>query len=131
MFRTTLIAPFVAAMLTIPALTAAPVAKTVPAFAGNSAIPHDALAERAVTLKGTSSVQGGGIQATWDFGDGSSPAISNVVNQFDVSATHVYSGPAGSVFSAKLTIADTATGESSSAVYRVAIRERTIETEVN
>src|SRR3978361_818375 len=129
--NTRLIAPFVAAMMTLPALMAAPAVKTVPAFAGNASIPHDALPERAVTLKGTSSVQGAGIQAIWDFGDGSSPAVSSVRNQYDVSATHVYSGQPGTIFSATLTITDTVTGESSSAVYRVAMRQKTIDVEVN
>ena len=64
-----LIAFFLVVCVVIPAFAAAPVVKTVPAFAGNAAIPHDTIPNKAITLKGTSSIQGPDIQATWDFGD--------------------------------------------------------------
>ena len=126
-----LIALFLVVCAAIPVFAAAPVVKTVPAFAGNAAIPHDTIPNKAITLKGTSSIQGPDIQATWDFGDASSSFVSNVSNQYDVSATHIYSGSAGSIFTAKLTVRDTRTGESSSALYRVAMRETSLSTEVN
>ncbi len=129
--RKDLITVLLAIFMTTPVLAIAPVVKTVPAIADNPTIPHDALPDKAVTLKGTSSVQGPGIQATWDFGDGSSPFVSNVANQYDVSTTHTYSGAPGSIFAATLTVLDTRTGESSSSVYRVGIREKSVETEVS
>ena len=129
--RKDLITVLLAVFMTTPVLAIAPVVKTVPAIADNPTIPHDALPDKAVTLKGTSSVQGPGIQATWDFGDGSSPFVSNIANQYDVSTTHTYSGAPGSIFAATLTVLDTRTGESSSSIYRVGIREKSVETEVS
>jgi len=88
--------------------------QTVPSFAANAAVPHDALSGKATTLKGTSSVQGADIQATWDFGDSSKPFVFTVLNQYDVSAAHVYSGSSGAIYTATLTILNKGTGEASS-----------------
>src|SRR5215471_15795014 len=74
---------------------AAPTAKTVPWDVNNPLSPHTVYAGRAVTLKGTSDVQGATIQYDWDFGDASPHCTGNVSNMFDVECTHT-SGPSSS-----------------------------------
>ncbi|MFN7938359.1 MAG: Ig-like domain-containing protein [Bryobacteraceae bacterium] len=110
---------------------AEPVVKTVPWVPSDRAIPHDTFAYKSITLKGTSSLQGPNIRATWDFGDGSAPVSFIVENAYDVSTTHVYYGSPGDNFTARLTVTDTTTGESGSAVYLLSMREKTLHTEVN
>src|SRR5215469_1018789 len=122
--------PVLALLLALPALAAVPVAKTVPRSPSDPTVPHEIFANKTVTLKGTSSIQGSNIQAIWDFGDDTTPSVSIVVNQYDVSATHVYSGAAGTSFTAKLTLVDLTTGESSSTDYPIVIRDRDALTEV-
>src|SRR5579862_6646043 len=110
---------------------AEPVVKTVPWIPSDTTIPHDTYANRAITLKGTSSLQGEQIRATWDFGDGSAPAVTAVTNAYDVSVRHVYAGAAGTTYTATLKIEDTSTGESGSATYLVAMRDQSLAVEVN
>jgi hypothetical protein len=108
---------------------AAPVVRTVRANAADPALPHDTFEYRSVTLKGTASVQGPNFRATWDFGDGSQPESFAVERGYDVSAVHSYSGPIGASYTARLTVEDTASGESASAEYPIAIREKTLDVE--
>ena len=118
-------------MFAAAAIAAEPVVKTVPWIAADTSIPHDTYAGARVTLKGTSSLQGSNMRATWDFGDGSPSVSFSVENGYDVSATHRYSGAPGTTYTARLTVSDIATGESSSATYAIAIREKTLDTRVN
>ena len=113
------------------ALAAPPVVKTVPWVATNPLIPHDTWSGKTITLKGTSDVQGANIQYSWDFGDGSPPATGVVTNMNVIEATHSYTGNNGDVFTARLTVENTSTGETGSKTYFVAIRNQTLETEVN
>jgi hypothetical protein len=116
------------------ALAVAPVVKTVPWVASNPLIPHDTWSGKVITLKGTSSQQGGTINYTWDFGDGS-PVVNGTVttaNQYALQATHAYTGPVGTVFTATLTVDDTATaGEIGSQKYYVVIEAKTLQVEIN
>jgi len=113
------------------ALAVTPVVKTVPWVASNPLIPHDTWSGRSITLKGTSDQQGTNFQYSWDFGDGSAPATGTVTNGFVVEATHVYTGPVGATFTARLTVTDTATGDSASQTYFVQIQDRDLGVEVN
>lgn len=115
----------------MPVHGAEPVVKTVRWVASDPSIPHDTFAYRSITLKGTSSIAGQNIRATWDFGDNTDPASFTVVNGYDVSARHIYYATPGAMFTARLTVVDTETGESGSATYLVAMKEKTLETEVN
>jgi len=125
-------AGFLAAMLVpVAAVAQAPVVKTVPWVASNPLIPHDTWSGKQITLKGTANVQGANIQYTWDFGDGSPVATGIVTNQYVIQATHTYTGAAGTVFTARLTVQNTTTGLSGSQVYFVGIRDRTLDVEVN
>ncbi|MDP9171596.1 MAG: PKD domain-containing protein, partial [Acidobacteriota bacterium] len=115
MFRCRLLnALCVSAILALPAVAAAPQVKTVAASASNSATPHGVLSGKQTTLKGTSSAVGAGIQARWDFGDGTEPAVFRVSKGYEASATHVYSARPGTAYTATLTVTDVSTGESAS-----------------
>ncbi|WP_207173288.1 putative Ig domain-containing protein [Halochromatium glycolicum] len=93
-------------------------------------IPHDTWDGKEVTLKGTSDVAGDNIEYTWDFGDGGF-ATGTVTNGYAIEARHAYTGVVGDIFTARLTVQNTDTGEIGSATYFVEIREKTLETEVN
>src|SRR5262249_11747220 len=125
-----LIRPFVrfsALLLGVSVLSAAPVARTVPWNPADWNVPHDTFASRSITLKGTSSLQGQNIRATWDFGDGTQPVSFVVERGYDVSAPHTYFGIPGTVYEATLTVQDTNTGESSTSKSRIVLREKSLD----
>src|ERR1044072_2280814 len=103
------------------AFAAVPVVKTVPWVATNPLIPHDTYAGKAITLKGTSDLAGATIQYSWDFGDGTAVQTGTVIatgtptgtqrRNTSIDAVHTYSGAAGTVFTARLTVTNTATAE--------------------
>jgi hypothetical protein len=113
------------------ALAAPPVVKTVPWVATNPLIPHDTWNGKVITLKGTADVQGSNIQYAWDFGDGSPVATGTVSNRYAIQATHAYTGATDTVFTARLTVTNTSTGESGSAEYYIQIRDQELKAEVN
>ena len=120
-------------LFVLPA-AAVPVAKTVPWVAANPLVPHDTWNGKIITLKGTSSVYGGNIQYHWDFGDGTAtvPAVvSSPTLMYALEATHAYTGTPGTVFTARLYLTDTNTGDTASKEYYVAIRDKTQQVEVN
>jgi hypothetical protein len=118
-------------LLAAPSVSSAVDVKTVPWVAANPLIPHDTWSGNPVTLKGTADVQGAGIQYSWDFGDGSPPAAGTVSNRYVVEAVHAYAGSPGQIFTARLTVTDTGTGDSASQTYFVAIQNQTLGVEVN
>jgi hypothetical protein len=113
------------------ALAADPVVKTVPWAATNPLIPHDILSGRMTMLKGTADVQGATIQYTWDFGDGSPVATGAVTDRYAIQASHTYTGATGTIFTARLTVQNTSTGETGNAAYYVEIRDKTLDVEAN
>jgi hypothetical protein len=123
-----------AALIVLPSMAAAvePVVKTVPWVATNPLLPHDTWSGKAITLKGTTDVSGAGFEYTWDFGDGS-PVVTAAVgtNNNALQAIHTYTGSDGDIFVATLTVEDTTTGDTASKNYFVAIRNQTLEVEVN
>lgn len=118
-------------LLSITALAAPPVVKTVPWVASNPLIPHSTYSGKSIRLKGTSDVQGANIRWTWDFGDGSAVATGTVSDMYVVEASHAYTGAAGQVFTARLTIDNTTTGESASKAYFVQIEDKSLDVEAN
>lgn len=120
-----------ALLISMTTWAAVPVVKTVPWVAGNALIPHSAYAGKAVTLKGTCDQSGAHLQWTWDFGDGSAVAVGSVSNPYVIAATHAYSGPIGTVYTARLTVLNTSTGEIGSKPYFVQMQEKNLESEVN
>jgi len=119
--------------LAMSATGAVPVVKTVPWVASNPLIPHDTWSGKAVTLKGTSDQYGASIQWTWDFGDGSPVATGTVTsaNLYALESSHTYVGSDGTTFTARLTVANGATGESASQTYYVKISTKSLPVEVN
>ncbi len=130
-WTTTFLALLLTFVFASPALAVQPTVKTVPWVATNSLIPHDTSSGKSITLKGTSGVAGATIEYTWDFGDGTAPMVGTVTNQYVIDATHAYVGSPNDIFTARLTVTDTSTGESDSQIYLVEIRDKTLETEVN
>lgn len=120
-----------ALLLPAAAMAAPPVVKTVPWVATNPLIAHDTYAGKAVTLKGTSDVQGANITYRWAFGDGTPDATGTVSNRFVIEASHTYAGSAGDIFAATLTITNTTTAEFASATYLVQMRAKSLEVEAN
>ncbi|NNJ94665.1 MAG: PKD domain-containing protein, partial [Halobacteria archaeon] len=114
-----------------PALAVLPDVKTVPWVATNPLIPHDTWNGKSIRLKGTANVQGANFQYSWDFGDGSTVATGTVTNQYVIEASHAYTGSVGDIFTARLTVEDTNTGETGSATYFVAIQNQELGVEVN
>jgi len=116
--------------LAMPATAAEPSVRVVRWSAADPSAPHQTYSGARITLKGVSNLAGPQIRATWDFGDGST-AASFTVGGNAISTAHQYAGEPGTVFKATLTVVDTSTGETGSAVYPVAIREESLATEVN
>ncbi len=114
-----------------PVSAAAPLVKTVPWVAANPLIPHDTWDGKLITLKGTCDRQGANFQYVWDFGDGSPEATGKIVDQYAIEARHIYSGTVGTVFTARLTVHDTSTGETANKPYFVVVREKSLPVEVN
>lgn len=112
------------------ASAANPVVKTVPAVATNPLIPHDTWSGKSITLKGTSDSQGLNFQWTWDFGDGET-ATGTIADKYVIEARHIYTGDVGQVFTARLTVVNTTTGEFASKPYYVAIQDKSLPVEVN
>ena len=116
----------------IPVLAAAGTinVKTVPWVATNPLIPHDIWSGTFITLKGTADQQGGSVVWVWDFGDGSN-ATGTVGNQYAIEAQHVYTGTAGTIYTARLTVTNNNTGDTGTQVTYVAIRNKSLSVEVN
>jgi PKD repeat protein len=110
---------------------APPVVRTVPWVANKPLIPHSTYAGRTITLKGVCDQEGASLQWAWDFGDGAPVATGTVTNRYVLEATHTYTGSIGTVFTARLTVHNSTTGESGSAEYYVAMEEKTLAAEVN
>ncbi|MCV2371321.1 PKD domain-containing protein [Roseateles oligotrophus] len=114
-----------------PAQAVVPVVKTVPWVATHPQIPHSTYPGRAIRLKGTSSQQGANFQYSWDFGDGAAPAVGVVSDMNAIEASHTYVGPAGQVWSARLTVTDLSTGQAASRTYYVEMKAKSLEVEAN
>ena len=119
------------ALLAGHALAAVPVVKTVPWVSANPLIPHSTYTGKTVTLKGTADQQGADIQWIWDFGDGTPVATGTVTDRYAISATHAYTAPPGTTFTARLTVRNTSTGEAGSRAYYVQVLEKSLQVEAN
>lgn len=148
LFREAGLRPFITLLLLCAAAlvqAAPPVVSTVPVDPNDPIQPHDIISGKTTTLKGAVDAASVGATWTWNPGDGSA-SISGVVNAAATSISqmddigftphyaiwipHSYTGTDGDVFLATLTVTN-AGGESSSAVYRMRVRTKTVPTEVN
>jgi hypothetical protein len=130
-WRASLVAALLVVVFAAPVAAQPPVVKTVPWVATNPLIPHDTYAGKLITLKGTSSMQGANIQYTWDFGDGSPVVTGTVANMYAVEARHTYAGAVGTIWTARLTVQNTSTGESANRPYYVEMRPSVLAAHVN
>lgn len=121
------------AALAPPAATAAINVKTVPWVATNPLIPHDTWSGATITLKGTADQQtqtGNPVTYMWDFGDGTN-AGGTVTDQYIIEAKHAYTGPTGTIYTARLTVTNQTTAETGSQVTYIAVRDKSLQVEVN
>ncbi len=128
---TAMAAALVAMTYATGALAVQPTVKTVPWVPNNALIPHSTWSGKEITLKGTVDVPDPNFEYTWDFGDGSPVVTATVVNNYVLEARHTYTGSEGDIFTARLTVEDTSTGETDSEIYLVQIQAFNLETEVN
>ena len=105
----------------------------VPQVPTDLLVPHDTWAGEPTILKGTARDPDGDLMGGtyyWEFGDGDASAPAAITDSSNLAATHTYSGDPGTLFVARLHVTD-AGGESSSDDYRVIVRDRTLDVEVN
>lgn len=121
----------VVGILNFTALAAPPIVKTVPWVSSNPLIPHSTYSGKTVTLKGTCDQGGADLQWTWDFGDGSPVVTGSVSDRYAIQASHAYTGPVGKVFTARLTVQNTISGETGTKTYFIVMMDQTLEAEVN
>lgn len=105
--------------------------KVVPWVASDATIAHDTFSGKTITLKGTADVVGNSIQWTWDFGDGSPVATGTVTDNYVIEAQHAYTGADGTLYTARLTVLDTTTGNQDSKPYYVLVAAKALNIEVN
>lgn len=80
---------------------------TVPWVPSDPSLPHPTYSGAVHTLKGIARY--GGNQYSWDFGDGSAPtAWTAIANPYNLGVTHYYSGATGQVFTATLSVRNSA-----------------------
>lgn len=130
--RNLLLVVAVLGLFPLSALAVQPVVKTVPWVATNPLIPHDTWNGKTIRLKGTTNVVGASFEYYWDFGDGTPPTpIAAVSNQYALEVQHAYTGSAGQIFTATLTVRDKTTGETGNKQYYVKIENKSLPVEVN
>lgn len=118
-----------------------PTVLTVPELPTNPAIPHTTYPNATITLGATvPNVVGSTdtFNVTWNFGDGSSNTTFSFVGTatsapypYDISTTHVYNGPAGTTWTATVTVVDKNTSETGSNTYLVLMQANTLASRVD
>jgi hypothetical protein len=102
------------------ALRADPVALCVPWEPANPSIPHYTYSGAAITLKGIA--RGDAIDYEWDFGDGSPTVAGGISDPYNLGVKHTYTGAAGQLFIATLTVSN-GLGSEDSDQYPIRIHE--------
>lgn len=121
------------ATIGMAAYAAPPEVVTVP-WRGALDLQHEVYNGKAVHLKGVAHGIAAGATANWDPGDGSGliPVVPNPVGgfDFDLGVTHTYpNSPPGTPFTATLEVCNGS--ECDSDTYRVVVRTRTLDVEIN
>ena len=105
----------------------------VPQVPTDLLVPHDTWSGESVILKGIArdaddNLSGGTYY--WDFGDGTQSPVQTISNADNLSTTHTYTDGAGTLIIARLYVTDAA-GETDSDEYRILIKAKTLDVEVN
>jgi large repetitive protein len=89
----------------VSVVSAQPQAICVPWQPSSPSIAHYTYSGAEITLKGIA--RDGATTYTWDFGDGSTPMVSTpIVDPYNLGIKHTYTGTAGQLFIATLTVSD-------------------------
>lgn len=102
----------------------------VPWVGSDPKFPHETWNGKKITLKGVVK-DANATRYQWDFGDGTHSGIINIVDPYNLSATHTYpDAPEGTPFVATLTAWDS-DGETGSDTYNIIVKNKTLDTEIN
>jgi RHS repeat-associated protein len=115
------------------AQAAPPQVVCVPQLPTDLLVPHETWSGEPTILKGIARDPDGNLTGGsyyWDLGDGTSTPVSTIGNADNLSVTHTYTADSGTVVVARLHVTDAA-GESSSDDYRILIKDRNLDVEVN
>ncbi|HEV2423869.1 MAG TPA: hypothetical protein VGZ29_03470 [Terriglobia bacterium] len=114
---------------------------TVPEVPTNTSIPHTTYPNATLMLGATvPNVTGSSdtFNVTWNFGDGTANTTFSFVGTatsqpypYDISTTHVYNGPAGTTWTATVTVKDSNTNQSGSGTYLVLMQANTLAARVD
>jgi hypothetical protein len=126
--------PHASSAVTLTVLTV-PVAPATPTYP-HTTYPVTSTTESNIILGATVPSAVGSSDAftySWAFGDGTSTASAPVTNPYDISVQHQYpaSAAAGTAWSATVTVKDTTSGASGSAIYYVTQETNTLNSRVN
>ncbi|MBW1735902.1 MAG: hypothetical protein JRJ71_16235, partial [Deltaproteobacteria bacterium] len=105
----------------------------VPQLPTDLLVPHETWSGRTTILKGVARDEDGNLTGGtyyWDFGDGGQSTPQAITNPDNLAATHTYNADPGTLFIATLHVTDAA-GESSEDEYRVLVKDKTLDVEVN
>ncbi|RDH87793.1 MAG: hypothetical protein DIZ78_04420 [endosymbiont of Escarpia spicata] len=103
---------------------------TVPWVAHDPIAPHEIYNGKAIRVKGIVR-DADAVTFQWDFGDGTSSAVTAITDPYDLSLSHTYpTAPAGTPFVATLKVWDSA-GQMGQDNYNVVVKPKTLNTEIN
>ncbi|QYZ65326.1 MAG: hypothetical protein OI74_04600 [Gammaproteobacteria bacterium (ex Lamellibrachia satsuma)] len=103
---------------------------TVPWVAHDPLAPHETYNGRAIRLKGMVR-DADPVEFQWDFGDGTSSAVTAVTNSYDLSIEHTYPDvPNDTPFVATLKVWDSA-GQMGQDNYNIVVKPQVMNTEIN
>ena len=114
-------------------LAAPPQVVCVPQVPSDLLVPHDTWSGESAILKGIAKDDDGDLSGGsfyWDFGDGEKSTPQSITNPDNLSITHTYDADPGTLYIARLYVTDAA-GETSSDDYRILVKEKTLDVEVN
>ena len=105
----------------------------VPQLPTDLLVPHDTWSGEPTILKGIARDDDGDLSGGvyyWELGDGTTTAEQPISNADNLSVTHTYTAAPGTLFVARLHVTDAA-GETSVDDYRVLVKAKTLDVEVN
>ncbi len=101
----------------------------VPQLPTDLLVPHETWSGEPTILKGVAKEVSSGTYY-WEFGDGESSTPTAISDADNLAVTHTYTAPSGTLFIARLHVINDS-GEEASDEYRVLVKEKTLDVEVN